>query len=88
VLGEPQRAAERQQVMQHLLALQQRLGAHVAAAGPQHVEQVDVHRHLGAQGRRRFADPQPLLQPGKAGLIPVEGHDLAVHDEVGGGLGA
>jgi hypothetical protein len=87
VLGESQRAAERQQIAQHQLALEQGPGAYVMAVGPQHVEQVDVHGHLGAQRRRRIADSEPALQPGEAGLFAVECHDLAVHDEVGVVLG-
>jgi len=54
---------------------------------PQHVEHIQVHRHLSAQRRPRIADPEPPLQPGKAVPVPVEGHDLPVSDEVAGLLG-
>src|SRR2546430_9255326 len=45
VLGEAQRAAEGEQVAQDLLALAQRQRAHVAAIGPQHVEDVRSEEH-------------------------------------------
>jgi hypothetical protein len=35
----------------------------------------------------RDRGPEPTLQPGKPGLIPVEGHDLPVDDEIAGLLG-
>jgi hypothetical protein len=79
--------AKGQQSAQQALALAQRQGPHVAAVVPQHVEHVHVDRHLATQRRAGIANPKPALQPGKARLIPVEGHDLPVDDEVAGLLG-
>src|SRR5260370_6350228 len=87
VLGEAQRAGEGQQVAQDLLALAQRQRAHIAAIGPQYVEDVVADRHLGEQVRSGLADSHALLQAGEPAVAAASVDALAVDDEVAGLLG-
>src|SRR6185312_29519 len=82
VLGVAQRVVEGQQGAQDRLALQQRQRADVPPAGPQHVKQVVVGRHLGEQVRGGIDDAKAVLQKTEFRLALVEGDDLPVDDEV------
>src|SRR5580704_17530309 len=87
VLGEAQRVAEVQQLLQPLVTLAQWLRAQVGAVGPQHVEDVVLDRHGAQLIRGRVGLLHPLLQLGEAGLAVVERDHLAVHHEIAGLLG-
>jgi hypothetical protein len=78
VLGEPERAGERQRGAQDLLALGERQRANIPAARVQDVEYVVEHRHVGQQVLARAGLAEPLLQPLEPGLAAVEGDDLPV----------
>ena len=67
---------------QQRLALAQRPAPYVLAVEVEHVEQVVVDGDAGGQGPFGVADPEPLLQPGKARGAVVKGDDLAVHQQV------
>ena len=59
----------------------ERLGGHVVSVQVQDVEQVQVDPHADAKGLLRVSHLHPPLEPGEAGAIALEGHDLAIDDE-------
>lgn len=85
--AEPDRVAGPHAALEQAFAAAQRQRGDVVAGDDRGVEQVEVHGHAGGPGPGRVGDPQPALQPGEAGLRPVERDHLAVGDEPGRGAG-
>lgn len=52
------------------------------AGGVKDVERIEIHGDPATPCALRVADLHPSLKLGKAGSIPFERHDLAIHDEV------
>ena len=78
---------EGERLAQRSLALAQRQAGQVVAVELEQVEEVEEDRDAAQPGQPGVVDAHPPLQALEARPRALEGDDLAVGEEVGGGLG-